>query len=51
MSSWACLIEWITEQTGIALTRHAQRLLNEEFNVGDAAFKSAARADLTMGSA
>lgn len=42
-AAWACLIEWITEQTGVALTRYAQRLLNAELSRVDPAFRSEAR--------
>lgn len=42
-AAWACLIEWITEQTGIALARHAQRLLNSELGKVDATLRSLAR--------
>jgi Ca-activated chloride channel family protein len=44
-TAWACLIEWLVEQTGIALMRHGQRLLNPELMRVEADFKTAARAE------
>jgi hypothetical protein len=44
-TAWACLIEWLVEKTGIALTRHALRLLNPELLRVETDFKTAARAE------
>jgi Ca-activated chloride channel family protein len=44
-TAWACLIEWLVEKTGIALTRHALRLLNPELMRVENDFKTAARAE------
>jgi hypothetical protein len=47
-AAWTCLIEWLVEQTGIALTRHGQRLLNSELMRVEADFKSAARTEFAV---
>jgi Ca-activated chloride channel family protein len=44
-TAWACLIEWLLEKTGIALARHALRLLNPELLRMENDFKTAARAE------